>query len=155
MGWLLLNQDYKKHGRTDISDLSNDPFVVWQHKYYAPISIFFAWVMPTLVAGFGWGDWKGGLIYAGVLRVVTVQQSSFTINSLGHYLGDQPFDDRRSPRDHWISSLFSLGEGYHNFHHEVRITPPRCANSLLSLHYPSTDILINSFLPTTATRPDG
>lgn len=119
MGWLLLNQDYKKHGRTDISDLSNDPFVVWQHKYYAPISIFFAWVMPTLVAGLGWGDWKGGLVYAGVLRVVTVQQSSFTINSLGHYLGDQPFDDRRSPRDHWISSLFSLGEGYHNFHHEV------------------------------------
>lgn len=119
MGWLLLNQDYKKHGRTDITDLANDPFVVWQHKYYAVISIFFAWVFPTLVAGFGWGDWKGGLIYAGVLRVVTVQQSSFTINSLGHYLGDQPFDDRRSPRDHWISSLFSLGEGYHNFHHEV------------------------------------
>lgn len=119
MGWLLLNQDYKKHGRTDITDLANDPFVVWQHKYYAPVSIFFGWIFPTLVAGWGWGDWRGGLIYAGVLRVVTVQQSSFTINSLGHYLGDQPFDDRRSPRDHWISSLFSLGEGYHNFHHEV------------------------------------
>lgn len=135
MGWLLLNQDYKKHGRTDISDLANDPFVVWQHKYYAPISIFFAWVMPTLVAGLGWGDWKGGLVYAGVLRVVTVQQSSFTINSLGHYLGDQPFDDRRSPRDHWISSLFSLGEGYHNFHHEVRTSPPSC--TVIGIYLPS------------------
>ncbi|KAK9418032.1 hypothetical protein SUNI508_08461 [Seiridium unicorne] len=118
MGWLLFRQDFKKHGRTDISDLSNDPFVVWQHKHYPLISIMTGWVLPTLIAGLGWGDWRGGLIYAGVLRVVTVQQSSFTINSLGHYLGHQPFDDRHSPRDHWISSLFSLGEGYHNFHHE-------------------------------------
>lgn len=159
MGWLLLNQDYKKHGRTDISDLANDPFVVWQHKYYAPISIFFAWVMPTLVAGLGWGDWKGGLIYAGVLRVVTVQQSSFTINSLGHYLGDQPFDDRRSPRDHWISSLFSLGEGYHNFHHEVCASPAFMhRHQFFFISRPSTNLPNphhNSSPQTTATRQDG
>ncbi|KAI1851022.1 hypothetical protein JX265_004554 [Neoarthrinium moseri] len=142
MGWLLLRQDYKKHGRTDISDLSNDPFVVWQHKHYAAISIFFAWVMPTLVAGLGWGDWKGGLIYAGVLRVVTVQQSSFTINSLGHYLGDQPFDDRHSPRDHWISSLFSLGEGYHNFHHEF---PTDYRNTTRWLTYDPNKWCINTW----------
>lgn len=40
------------------------------------------------------------------------------MNSLAHYLGDQPFDDNRSPRDHFLTALITLGEGYHNFHHE-------------------------------------
>ena len=31
----------------------------------------------------------------------------------------KPFDDRNSPRDHVITALVTLGEGYHNFHHEV------------------------------------
>lgn len=40
------------------------------------------------------------------------------MNSLAHWLGDQPFDDRNSPRDHVITAFVTLGEGYHNFHHE-------------------------------------
>ena len=40
------------------------------------------------------------------------------MNSLAHWLGDQPFDDKNSPRDHVVTALVTLGEGYHNFHHE-------------------------------------
>ena len=47
-----------------------------------------------------------------------VQQATFCVNSLAHWLGDQPFDDRNSPRDHFITAIATLGEGYHNFHHE-------------------------------------
>ena len=36
----------------------------------------------------------------------------------------QPFDDRNSPRDHVVTALVTLGEGYHNFHHEVRLSSP-------------------------------
>jgi stearoyl-CoA desaturase (Delta-9 desaturase) len=43
---------------------------------------------------------------------------AFCVNSLAHWLGDQPFDDRNSPRDHVFTALVTLGEGYHNFHHE-------------------------------------
>ncbi|KAK3393386.1 hypothetical protein B0H63DRAFT_16849 [Podospora didyma] len=32
--------------------------------------------------------------------------------------GDQPFDYRNSPRDDVITTLVTLGEGYHSFHHE-------------------------------------
>jgi stearoyl-CoA desaturase (delta-9 desaturase) len=60
----------------------------------------------------------GGYIYAGILRIFFVQQATFCVNSLAHWLGDQPFDDRNSPRDHIITALVTLGEGYHNFHHE-------------------------------------
>jgi len=77
-----------------------------------------ALLFPSCVAGLFWNDWVGGLVYAGILRVFFVQQATFCVNSLAHWLGDQPFDDRNSPRDHIFTALVTLGEGYHNFHHE-------------------------------------
>jgi stearoyl-CoA desaturase (delta-9 desaturase) len=118
IGWLVLNNDPKVKGRTDVSDLDSDPVVVWQHKHYGKCLLFAAWVFPMLVAGLGWGDWWGGLVYAGIVRACFVQQATFCVNSLAHWIGEQPFDDRRSPRDHVLTALVTMGEGYHNFHHE-------------------------------------
>ena len=118
LGWMVLKQNPKRIGRTDISDLNDDPVVVWQHRHYLKVVVFMGLIFPMLVAGIGWGDWYGGLIYAGILRVAFVQQATFCVNSLAHWLGDQPFDDRNSPRDHVFTALVTLGEGYHNFHHE-------------------------------------
>jgi len=117
-GWMIMKQNPKRIGRTDISDLNDDPIVVWQHRNYIKTVIFMGMVFPCLVTGIGWGDWFGGFIYAGILRIFFVQQATFCVNSLAHWLGDQPFDDRNSPRDHVITALVTLGEGYHNFHHE-------------------------------------
>lgn len=118
IGWMVLKQNPKRIGRTDISDLNEDPVIVWQHKNYLKCAIVMGFLFPTLVAGLGWGDWAGGIIYAGILRIFFVQQATFCVNSLAHWLGDQPFDDRNSPRDHVVTALVTLGEGYHNFHHE-------------------------------------
>ncbi|KAJ5293705.1 hypothetical protein N7508_008526 [Penicillium antarcticum] len=116
--WMVLKQNPKNRGRTDLSDLNEDPIVVWQHKNYGTVILVFGMLFPMVVAGLGWGDWKGGLIYAGILRFLFVQQATFCVNSLAHWLGEQPFDDRNSPRDHVVTALVTLGEGYHNFHHE-------------------------------------
>ncbi|KAK0391247.1 hypothetical protein NLU13_0748 [Sarocladium strictum] len=118
MGWMVMKQNPKRKGRTDITDLNEDPVVVWQHRNFIKCVIFMAVIFPTLVCGLGWGDWWGGYVYAGILRVCFVQQATFCVNSLAHWLGDQPFDDRNSPRDHVITAFVTLGEGYHNFHHE-------------------------------------
>ena len=40
------------------------------------------------------------------------------MNSLAHWLGDSPFDDKHTPRDHVITAFATIGEGYHNFHHQ-------------------------------------
>merc|ERR1712137_1281292 len=118
LGWMILKQNPKRIGRSDISDLNDDPVVIWQHRHYIKTVIFMGMIFPCLVTGLGWGDWMGGFIYAGILRIFFVQQATFCVNSLAHWLGDQPFDDRNSPRDHAITALVTLGEGYHNFHHE-------------------------------------
>lgn len=37
---------------------------------------------------------------------------------MAHWLGSAPYDDLLSPRDHFLSALLTMGEGYHNFHHQ-------------------------------------
>ncbi|KAM0666224.1 hypothetical protein ACQRIT_004944 [Beauveria bassiana] len=118
IGWMVLKQNPKRIGRADVTDLDEDPVVVWQHRHYIPGVLVMALALPTVVCGLGWGDWRGGLVYAGVLRASFIQQATFCVNSLAHWLGEQPFDDRNSPRDHVLTALVTLGEGYHNFHHE-------------------------------------
>lgn len=117
-GWMVMKQNPKRIGRTDISDLNEDPVVIWQHRNYLKVVLFMGLIFPTLACGLLWGDWFGGFVYGGILRIFFVQQATFCVNSLAHWLGDQPFDDRNSPRDHIITALVTLGEGYHNFHHE-------------------------------------
>ncbi|KAK3324167.1 hypothetical protein B0T19DRAFT_223907 [Cercophora scortea] len=118
IGWMVMKQNPRRVGRTDISDLNEDPVVVWQHRNYIKSVVTMGLVVPTLVCGLMWGDFLGGFVYAGILRIFFIQQATFCVNSLAHWLGDQPFDDRNSPRDHMITAFVTLGEGYHNFHHE-------------------------------------
>ena len=47
-----------------------------------------------------------------------VSQSTFAVNSLAHWLGESTFDDKHTPRDHLVTAFVTLGEGYHNFHHQ-------------------------------------
>jgi len=118
MGWLLVKQNKAAVGKADCADLEADPLMVWQEKYYLPLSSVLAIFLPVMVAGFGWGDWRGGFFYAAVLRSVLVMQSTFCVNSLAHFVGDLTFSDVHTPRDSpWVSFL-TFGEGYHNFHHE-------------------------------------
>lgn len=45
-------------------------------------------------------------------------QSTWAVNSLAHWLGETSFDDKHTPRDRLFTALVTIGEGYHNFHHE-------------------------------------
>ncbi|KAJ6035984.1 stearoyl-CoA desaturase [Penicillium herquei] len=117
IGWVLLKQDSSKLGRVDVSDLKEDQIVQWQNRYYLPIFLISSFGLPAAVCGLGWGDWKGGLVYAGILRLCLIQQAIFCVNSVAHWLGDQPYEGRHTPRDHYLTALLSFGEGYHNFHH--------------------------------------
>ncbi|KAJ9063391.1 stearoyl-CoA 9-desaturase [Entomophthora muscae] len=118
MGWMIYKKDSTKLGRAEVDDLEADPIVIFQHNYYVPLALFTSFIFPTLVAGVLWGDWKGGYYYAGVVRLVLVHHATFCINSLAHWLGDASFDDKLSPRDYLLTALITMGEGYHNFHHE-------------------------------------
>ncbi|OGM49817.1 stearic acid desaturase (SdeA) [Aspergillus bombycis] len=117
IGWLFHKDEGKQTGKIDSTDLNEDPVVIWQQRIYVPLSILAGVVFPSLVASL-WDDLPGGIVYASCLRIVFRWHMTFCTNSLAHYMGEQPFDDRHSPRNHLFTALLTLGEGYHNFHHE-------------------------------------
>jgi stearoyl-CoA desaturase (delta-9 desaturase) len=138
MGWMLVKQNTKKIGFADISDLQKDGMITWQHNYYPFISIGAGVVFPTLVAGL-WGDFAGGFFYASMLRIVFVHHATFFVNSLAHYLGEKTFSDHHTAFDSFITAILTLGEGYHNYHHEF---PQDYRNGIRSYHYDPTKWLI-------------
>ncbi|KAG1724344.1 hypothetical protein EDB19DRAFT_1949787 [Suillus lakei] len=117
IGWIIFESDLKT-GPADISDLRKDPLVQWQHRWYFVILTIFGYLLPMVIPGLLWGDWKGGFFFVGALRMTACHHSTFCINSIAHYLGSTPYDDKHSPRDHLISAILTMGEGYHNFHHQ-------------------------------------
>jgi len=117
IGWMLV-KPRRRPGTADVSDLSQNPVVKWQHRWYLYLIVGMGFVFPTAVAGLLWNDWRGGFFYAGAARLLFVHHSTFCVNSIAHWLGDTPFDDKHSPRDHVVTALLTIGEGYHNFHHE-------------------------------------
>ncbi|KAI8997308.1 stearoyl-CoA desaturase [Pilobolus umbonatus] len=141
IGWMLINRPKNRIGYADVADLKADPIVQLQHKYYIFFSAFMAFVFPTLVAGFLWGDFKGGYVYAGLCRLVFVHHATFCVNSLAHYIGETTYDDYHTPKDSWITAIVTCGEGYHNFHHEF---PQDYRNAILWHQYDPTKWLIKS-----------
>ncbi|KAI0360555.1 delta 9-fatty acid desaturase protein [Trametes cingulata] len=117
VGWMLV-KPRRRPGVADVSDLSKNEVIRWQHRWYRSLILFCGFILPTLVCYFGWGDMWGGFVYAGAARLCFVHHSTFCVNSLAHWLGDAPFDDKHTPRDHVITALCTIGEGYHNFHHQ-------------------------------------
>lgn len=71
MGWMLL-KPRRRPGVADISDLSKNPVVKFQHKHYLALLLIMGFVVPTVIPGLLWGDFRGGYIYAGVLRLCFV-----------------------------------------------------------------------------------
>lgn len=117
MGWMIM-KPRRKPGVADVSDLTKNPVVRFQHKWYLELLFLVAFILPTIIPGLFWGDFRGGYFYAGAMRLVFVHHSTFCVNSLAHWLGTSPFDDKHTPRDHVITAFVTIGEGYHNFHHQ-------------------------------------
>jgi len=115
-GWLFYTSIHRKD-KYEIR-LRRDPVVMWQDRYYWPIVV--TGLLLPFALGLWHGGWQGGisaLLLGGLFRLFMVLNSTFTINSLCHMVGAQPYSKKDSSRDSWLVSFVSFGEGYHNFHH--------------------------------------
>ncbi|EQA38122.1 stearoyl-CoA 9-desaturase [Leptospira inadai serovar Lyme str. 10] len=137
--WLFKDRSYREP--TNVTDLWEDKWVKFQHDHYYTVAIFMNFILPMLVCGL-WGDWLGGLIVVGTLRVAINHHFTFFINSLAHYKGAQPYSDKHTAKDNWFIALFTFGEGYHNYHHEFQAD---YRNGIRWHDYDPTKWLINIF----------
>jgi len=121
IGWLLFKLD-PGPPFDNVADLQKDPLIMWQHRNIHWIAASVSFVLPTAI-GYAWGGWRsalGAFLIAGVARLVVLQHCTFCINSLCHYLGTRPYSSKCSARDSWLMAIVTLGEGYHNYHHEFQ-----------------------------------
>ena len=126
MGWLMFKLK-PEPPLNNVHDLQNDKLVAWQHKWVHAISFVVSFIIPTII-GYFYALYSGnmlpavgalgGFLIPGVARVVMVQHATFCINSLCHMIGRQPYSTEHSARDSWVAAIFTMGEGYHNYHHE-------------------------------------
>ena len=87
--------------------------------------LYLLWVALTLglpfLAGYlVGGSWQRGLeamVWAGLVRIFLFQHVTFSINSICHFFGEQPFRTRDESRNVWLLAIPSFGESWHNGHH--------------------------------------
>ena len=128
IGWLMFNPN-PEPPMDKVQDLLKDPLVAWQSRWINHIAVVVGFALPTALGylyaiGSGvmepWVGALGGFLIPGVARITLVHHGTFCINSLCHLIGDRPYSTECTARDSWIAAIFTMGEGYHNYHHEFQ-----------------------------------
>lgn len=108
--WLVdRGTEVTDYGR--IKDLAKYPELVWLNKY---------WLVPPISLGvltwwlFGWS----GLFIGFCLSTSLLWHGTFLVNSLAHVFGKRRFPTEDTSRNNWWIALLTLGEGWHNNHHQ-------------------------------------
>ena len=117
IGWIVKNTTEEKSRIVGVKDLKKKSAIIFQNKYYYHIAIIGGVLIPLLI-GLIYGRPTGAILWGTFLRITLVHHATFLINSLCHYKGKRTYDNASTSRDSWFISLFTFGEGYHNYHHK-------------------------------------
>ncbi|KAG4068278.1 hypothetical protein HA402_007798 [Bradysia odoriphaga] len=120
MGWLMCKKhpDVVKYGkRIDMTDLTSDPVLQFQKKYYVPLVLFCTFALPISLTMYIFGTPFWTAFHWHVLRYVVSLHITWSINSVSHIWGSKPFEKDIKPTDTFAIGFMAFGEGWHNYHH--------------------------------------
>lgn len=83
----------------------------------------------------------GALIWAGFVRMAILHHVTWSVNSVCHLWGRQPFETHDHSTNVGVLSLVSFGESWHNFHH----ASPSSARHGVLPHQPDPSARLISF----------
>jgi len=116
-GWLFRIQqpDLKRY----VPDLLDD------HDLQVITRLFPLWfvlglAIPAAIGGLLTGTWLGaftGLLWGGLVRIFFEHHVTWSVNSVCHVWGRQPYETHDHSRNNPIVGVLALGEGWHNNHH--------------------------------------
>ncbi|XP_020778926.2 acyl-CoA desaturase [Boleophthalmus pectinirostris] len=121
IGWLLVRKHpdvIEKGSKLELKDLTSDPVVRFQRKYYKPSVVIMCFLVPTLVPWYFWGEslWVSYFVPS-LLRYTVVLNATWLVNSAAHMWGNRPYDKHINPRENKFVAFSAIGEGFHNYHH--------------------------------------
>jgi stearoyl-CoA desaturase (delta-9 desaturase) len=117
-GWLF-SREKPTSARKFAPDLVKDATIRRVDRWFP------AWALLGLLIPFlaGWligGTLHAGLtalVWGGLVRIFLLHHVTWSVNSICHMYGSQPFAIKDESRNNWVVALFSLGEGWHHNHH--------------------------------------
>ena len=123
MGWLF--------GRDQTNEERFTPDLLADRDIVRVDRLFILWatlslVVPGVIGGLVTMSWAGALtafFWGGLVRVALLHHVTWSINSICHMIGEQPFNSRDHSRNVWPLAVLSFGESWHNLHH----ADPTCA----------------------------
>ncbi|KAI5631260.1 fatty acid desaturase domain-containing protein [Phthorimaea operculella] len=121
IGWLMT----KKHPhvielgkRIDMSDLQADWMVMFQKKYFLYLYFILGILIPIWIPVHFFGEtWVNSFLVCYAFRYVYQLNITWLVNSAAHIWGTRPYDKNLQPVETFFVSIFTLGEGWHNYHH--------------------------------------
>lgn len=85
-----------------------------------PVWVALGLLLPGVLGGVITGTWGGvwtGLIWGGLVRVFLVHHVTWSVNSVCHLWGFQPYQSTDESRNNYLFGVLAMGEGFHNTHH--------------------------------------
>ncbi len=116
-GWIF--QRYPHRLEQYVADLRADRLLRILSRLF-PLWVTLGLLIPTVLAGFITRSWSGallGLLWGGLVRICLVHHVTWSINSVCHIWGTQPFKSHDHSRNNVIFGVLAFGEGWHNNHH--------------------------------------
>jgi len=100
-------------------DLRRDPLLRRIDAMF-PLWVLLSLALPALLGGVLTLSWTGALLgfcWGGLARVFLVHHVTWSVNSICHLWGAQPFAGDDESRNNPVVGVLAMGEGWHNNHH--------------------------------------
>ena len=118
VGWLFASRSGEDL-RANVNDLLRDRVVITVNRLYH-WWVLLGLLIPGLLGLWWTGTLAGaarGVLFGGLARIALWQQVTWSVNSMGHLVGERPFaTGDRSANNVWLVPL-TLGGAWHNNHH--------------------------------------
>lgn len=121
-----------------VPDLLANKLVMFQHRFYKTCLVASNAII-CIFMGLLLKDWWGAFLIGIWVRIFFLHHFTWFINSLAHTWGDKPFCQEQTAVNNFVVSLFTFGEGYHNYHHTFAND---YRNGIRWFHYDPTKWLI-------------
>ena len=121
VGWMLRNRVTNQRDHTPPRILGNK--LIQRIDELVPLWIVISFVISPLLGGLVTRSWHGAwtaFLWGSLLRIFFVHHVTWSVNSVCHIFGSQPFKSGDESRNNWVVGLLAFGEGWHNNHHVFR-----------------------------------
>ena len=123
MGWFMCNRFYATQYNR-IQDFARFPELVWLNRYDKAVPVALASLLYLCGLGLEHTAPSLGvtglqlLVWGFVISTTVLFHGTATINSLSHIFGRKRYDTGDESRNNFWLALITLGEGWHNNHHQ-------------------------------------